>query len=213
MKIFYFVFCLPKVMPCIPIFINTMLVAPFLTFFCSLFFTIMIIGYICGFGRLLEKIVDGIIGKIAAVIIAYFSFGVVLDLGFVKSLLKKFVSFLTEKNWKILLVFRVELLVLAVALYFVIRILQKLAASIIANIAEADVGVVRFINKTSGALLSFGMFMIIVLTIFQIIAFVNGIDGTAFTALKDSKIGLHFLFEHNPLVSLIETLKMSFKAL
>lgn len=171
-----------------------------------------IFGFFVGFGKLLEMIVDGIIGKIAAVFLAYFSFGVVLDLGFVRELLKKFITFLDEKNWKVLLVFRIDLILLAVVLYFVIRLLQKLLTSIIVSVSDADSGVIKWVNKSFGVILSVGMLALIILIVFQIIAFVNGIDGTAFTALKDSKIGLNYLFEHNPLNALIETLKMSFNA-
>ena len=171
-----------------------------------------IFGFFAGFGKILEMIVDGIIGKIAAIFIAYFSFGVVLDLGFVRTLMNEFINFLDEKNWKILLVFRVDLILLAVVLYFVVRLVQKLLTSIIVSVAEADAGIIRFVNKTFGVVLAVGLLALIVLTVFQIIAFVNGIDGTAFTALNDSKIGLDYLFEHNPLNALIETLKMSYKA-
>jgi hypothetical protein len=130
----------------------------------------LVTGLFSGFGGMLKKLTKRLPGKIAAVVFTYFIYGTVLNLPFIQELLGDFVSKIAGWNnfgGTILLAIRVDMIVFAVALYFAVRILQKLAISMVASIVEAKNPLFITFNRLAGALLSmacvFIMFLILIL--------------------------------------------------
>ena len=174
------------------------------------------IGAFSGFGGVLKNISDGLFGKIFAFILTYVLFGVVLNFGFVSELLNSMVTALSENgSWwaSILLAIRIELIAFAVALYFIIRLIQKLIVSAIAGIVAMPTPAMNVLNRVGGALLSFVNFLATALIIFQIAAWIDGTEGAVYTYLSEGIFGLEHIFVNNPLNSLVETVKMSLGAL
>lgn len=172
----------------------------------------LVTGLFSGFGGMLKKLTKRLPGKIAAIVFTYFMYGTVLNLPFVKDLLADFVS--TIAGWdnfggKILLIIRIDMIVFAVGLYLAVRILQKLAVSMIASIIEAKNPLFITFNRLGGALLSMACVFIMFLIFFQFTSWVGGSDGTMYEMLEGSKLGLDRLYLNNPLHSVTETAKLS----
>ena len=75
---------------------------------------IALLGAFLGLAKVLKHIATGILGKLSAVALAYFLYGIVLDIGIVNRLITLMVNKLTENgNWicKILLAIRIDMIV------------------------------------------------------------------------------------------------------
>ena len=169
-------------------------------------------GLFSGFGGMLKKLTRRLPGKIAAVVFTYFIYGTALNLPFIQRLLTDFVS--TIAGWdnfggRLLLIIRIDMIVFAVALYFAVRILQKLAVSMIASIIEAKNPLFITFNRLGGALLSMACVFVMFLIFFQFTFWTGGKDGAMYEMLEGSKIGLDRLYLNNPLHSVTETAKLS----
>ena len=91
-------------------------------------------GLVMGFGKVLKLITNGFIGKIFTLVICYFLFGIVLKIGFVQELLAKLILTLSEKGnliCNLLIKLRIDLIALAVALFIVVLIINKLFVGLI----------------------------------------------------------------------------------
>lgn len=169
------------------------------------------LGLILGFGKGLKLITSGILGKIISIVVCYFLFGVVLNMGFVQDLLDKLITALKENGngiCNLLIKIRIDLIVLAVALFLIVQILRKVIVSIIKDFFEIDKKPIRVINKVLGVTLFLIVNIILVLTIMQVSAWIGGTDGAVYGFLEGSKFGLDKLFINNPLNSLFETIQM-----
>ncbi len=175
--------------------------------FIGIYVIAVVAGAFLGFGKVLEFVAKGIVGKIVAIIITYTFFGLVLELQFVKELLASLTNFLSQKGavGKILLTTRIELVVLAVALYFVARIVLKMLTKIVSAIMDADNKIMRLVNKTLGMALSLAFVTIMVLLVFQILFLVSGTDGAVYQALTESFLGLDKLYVNNPLNAIMDS--------
>ena len=181
-------------------------------FFLILISASALLGMIFGLGRVLKSLTNHLPGKIAAGVFTYFIYGTVLSLSFVNALLTSFVTMIADMDnffSKVLLVIRIDMIVFAVALFFAVRIAQKIAISLVAKIIEAKNPLFIFVNRFGGALLSGGCALIIFLIILQFSAWTSGYDGAMYETLKDSKIGLDRLFLNNPLNAITETVRLS----
>ena len=180
--------------------------------FIGIYIVAVVAGAFLGFGKVLEAVAKGIFGKIVAVIITYTIFGLVLELSFVKDLLASLTSFLGAKGavGKILLATRIELVVLAIALYFVARLILKLLAKILSAIMDMDNKIMQFINKTLGVALSLVFVTIVVLLVFQILFLISGTDGAVYKALSETFLHLDKLYVNNPLNSIIDSIMRKF---
>ncbi len=168
------------------------------------------LGLILGFGKGLKIITSGILGKIISIVVCYFLFGVVLNMGFVKNLLDELITALKENGngiCNLLIKIRIDLIILAVALFFIVQILRKVIVSIIKDFFEIDKKPIRVINKVLGVTLFIIVNIILVLTIMQVSAWIGGTDGAVYRFLEGSKFGLDKLFINNPLNSLFETIQ------
>lgn len=172
-------------------------------------------GVLLGFGKTLKLLTDGVVGKIISVVVCYFLFGIVLALPFVQDLLNRLVDALRENGsfiCRILLYIRLDLIVFAVALFFIVQILRKWVVSLIKVFFEIDAKPMRVINKVLGAFLGLATLAVFTLTIFQIIAWIGGTDGDFYQSLTGSVFDLDVLFVNNPLNSIIDTILKSFKS-
>lgn len=181
-------------------------------FFIILMAVSALLGIVFGLGRVLKSLTNHLPGKIAAGVFTYFIYGTVLNLGFVNSLLTSFVTMIADMDnffSKVLLIIRIDMIVFAVALFFAVRIVQKLAVSLVAKIIEAKNPVFIVVNRVGGALLSAGCMFIVFLIILQFSYWTSGRDGAMYETLKDSAIGLDRLFLNNPLNAITETVRLS----
>lgn len=170
----------------------------------------VLIGAGLGFGKGLKILGSGFIGRIITLVFCYFIFGLVASWPFVQELLNKFTSFLSQKDnfiCKALITIRIDMIVLALALFFAVGLIKKLVLGIVASIFEADVGVMRFINKTLGVVFFVFTAIIITLITFQIIAWVNGEYGTFYQSIAGSALRIDNVFINNPLNSIFRSLK------
>ncbi|MBE6629503.1 MAG: hypothetical protein E7624_01475 [Ruminococcaceae bacterium] len=175
---------------------------------------LLLFGGMRGFGKVLKGIVSGFVGKLSAGAIAYFLYGVVLDWPIVQRLTTLLVDKLSANgNWicKLLLAIRIDMIVLAAALFLLVFWLIKLLAAILAGIAELPL--LGLVNHLCGALLLLAYACVWALVIFQLSAWIFGTQGGLYPFLEGSKIGLQYVYLHNPLNSIFETIKHSLGAL
>lgn len=173
-------------------------------------FGFLVIGSAVGFGRGLRFLADGLFGGIISTIACYFLLGVVLNWAFVQDLLLKFTTVLSEADsWicNILLTIHIDLIVCAVALFLVVQILRKLFVHLLASAFEANNGFVRIINRLLGSLLFLALIAILILVSFQIVAWIQGVDGSFYEFLSGSTFGLDKLFVDNPLNAIITNIQ------
>ena len=105
---------------------------------------------------------------------------------------------------------RIELVAVAVALYFVVRLALKLMVKLVSAIMSADNALMSFINKTLGVVLSLAFTTIIVLLVFQVLFWVSGQDGGAYQALSQTFLKLDRLYLNNPLNAIIDSIARKF---
>ena len=142
-----------------------------------------------------------------SVFICYLIFGFVLNLGFVQTLLERFKESLAASDngiVRFLATIRIEVIVLAVVLFGVVQIARKIIVAILERVMEAQNVVMRAVNKTLGMVLSFALFLGIMLVVGQIAYAVNGEAGEAYAALRGSFFRLDELYLCNPMTSIIK---------
>ena len=167
-------------------------------------------GIFGGFGKVIVFLTKGILGKILAGVICYSVFGFVLNLGFVVKIQASITNALNSDPGifkKILLLSRIDLIAVAVGLYFVVRLLLKLLAKLVDTFMSAQNKVMKILNKTLGVVLAVGVMMIFLLIIFQIMYWISGPTGGVFRALRSSFLRLDRLYLNNPLHSIIQSFK------
>ncbi|MDY6366986.1 MAG: hypothetical protein SPL13_00495 [Clostridia bacterium] len=172
-------------------------------------------GIMLGFGKTLRLLTGGIVGKIMAIIACYFLFGIVLALPFVQNLLDKFVGVLKDNgSWycKALLYVRIDLIVFAIALFFIVLLFRKILVKIIQKFFEMDNKPMRIINKVLGGILGFISLAAVALIVFQIIALIGGKEGDFYQSIQGSVFGIDALFKNNPLNSIVDTIAKAFKS-
>lgn len=173
-----------------------------------------LIGGSMGFGRFLEFLTHGITGMIISIVVCYFLFGIVLDWSFVQNLLAMFVEFLQSNDnfiCNLLLQVRIDLIVFAVALFIVVQILKKIAASLVCNIFEIDFFAIRIVNKLFGIVLALAFLIALTLIGFQLVTYASSDTIGQFSGwLSGSFFKLDVLFIENPLHSILESIHLGF---
>ena len=172
----------------------------------------LVFGSAFGFGKGLRFFTGGVFGRIIAVVICYFLFGVVLNWGFVQTLLTKFTDMLSENgSWicNFLLNIRIDLIVFGFALFVVVQILHRLVVCIVSNVMEIKNKAISVINRILGIALFVAFAVISMLIVFQVIAWVSGTDGEFYMNLQGSVFGLDKLFVQNPLNSVFENIRVT----
>lgn len=175
----------------------------------------VILGLVLGFGKGLKFFTRGIIGKIITVIVCYFLFGIVASWPFVQNLLGKLTTALESNGnfiCRALLTIRIDMIALAVALFIVVGLIKRLVVGIVASIFEADFLLMRIVNKTLGLVLFVFMAIVVTLTVFQIIAWTNGVYGSFYEGIVGSTLRIDKVFVNNPLNSIFEMIRASVTA-
>lgn len=168
------------------------------------------LGLGLGFGKGLKIFTGGIIGKIFTIIVCYFLIGIVASWPFVQELLGKLITALESNGnfiCRALLTVRIDMIALGVALFIIVSVVRRIVVSLVASIFEADVAVMRVINKTLGLVLFVFMAIILTLVVFQIIAWTNGVYGTFYEKIAGSVLRIDKVFVNNPLNSIFEIIK------
>ena len=172
----------------------------------------LVSGLIMGFGKVLKFITDGFLGKIFSLIICYFLYGIVLKMPFIQDLLLRLVTVLSQKEnliCNLLITIRIDLIALAVALFIVVLLINKLVVGVIKKIFETDNKIMRVINKTLGLILMCAFIAVLALVVLQILFLIQGVDGGVFAFLNGSKLGIDKLYVSNPLNSIVESFKQT----
>lgn len=173
---------------------------------------VVLVGGIMGFGKVLGQIASGIFGKVSAVVLTYFLYGVVLDFEPVKRLITLMVNKLTENgNWicKILLAIRVDMIVLAIGLFFAIYLALRLAVAMVGGIVSCKVLPLIVINRVGGAALLLSYACVWMLIVFQVCSWIWGTQGGIYPYLQGTVLRLDQLYLNNPLNAIFETVKHS----
>ena len=169
----------------------------------------VLLGFFTGGGNTLSRMSGGIIGRISTLVIFYFTFGVVLNFAFVQDLLAKFLTWIEGLDSSVLdfivLKIRLDIIVFAVVFLVVIALVRRIIVNLIEAMLEADSAPVKVINKILGVLLSAVYFAILLLIVFQVLAWTTGENGVVYEYLSGSFLRLDELFEKNPLNAIIST--------
>ncbi len=175
--------------------------------------TVALLGAGLGFGRFLSVLSRGIVGKIVSIIVCYFIFGIVLDWGVVKNLLALFVEFMQSKDnffCNLLLKIRIDLIVFAILLFFVVQLLKRFLAFLIREVFEIDLLVIRIMNKVFGLILAVLVLIMVTLIVFQILSLCGTETVEKISSwLSGSVFGLDLLFTENPLLSIFESINLA----
>ena len=175
------------------------------------FIACLFIGSAFGFGKVLGWVTGGIAGKIIAVVVCYFIYGIVLDWGFVRALMEKLVITLQEDGsfiCKVLLAIRIDMIAFFAVLFVAVLALRKLAVKLIDRVMDSDNKVIRVTSRGLGAILLTTFAAIVMLVIFQLIAWVYGLDGAFYESLQGSAFGLDAVFINNPLNSIFQSIRL-----
>ena len=174
----------------------------------ALVLAVGVIGALVGFGRGLEVLTSGIVGILISIFICYSLGGLIMEIGFVKDLMNKFIIFLANKNngfCKVLIKIHIEVIVFYIVLLIVVQLARWLLTKLVRALLEIHNIVFTIINRVLGIILFLAVFMLIVLFVFQIIAWIGGSTALNFVLKLDgSKFGIDKLFLNNPLMSLKE---------
>lgn len=169
-------------------------------------------GFVSSGGKVLKRVTNGKIGRILTIIFCYFTFCLVLALPISQKLLITIAEKIESIDSTILsflvLTIRLDLVIFAIIFYFVVVILRKIVVFVIEFILEVNCLPIRIINKVLGVVLSLLWLSIIVLIVFQILAWTTGLDGSVYQQLEGSFLGLDKVFANNPLNALIESINI-----
>lgn len=167
-----------------------------------------LIGLFAGFGKGLKFFTSGIFGVLISIFVCYCIGGLFLDIEFVQDLLAKFADLWTGKDgffFDLLTQIHAEIIVYYIALFIVVQIVRVIVVAILKNIAEIKFLPISILNRLLGMALFVGAMLLIALFVFQIIMWV---DGSTVEHVREAFDGslfrLDWLFENNPLNSIIE---------
>ncbi|MDE5728974.1 MAG: hypothetical protein K2I20_02220 [Clostridia bacterium] len=169
------------------------------------------IGALVGFGKGLKFLTGGIFGIIISVVLCYIFGSMILGIPFVNDLLTKLAEAIGGWSIAVTVIYYIVLFVL----FTLIRIL---IVKIIRKVAEADVLVMKIINRVLGAVLLAAFGILLGMLALQIIYWVQGgIDGAiynewmSFVAEGESEGDQHTpsaiicaLYANNPLSALAD---------
>ena len=92
-------------------------------------------------------------------------------------------------------------------LFIVVQILRVIIVAIISKVFESQNIVLKIINRVFGVVLFLALLVLIVMIAFQIISMIGGSTEANFlTFISGSKLKIDWIYEHNPLVEIIEIL-------
>ena len=191
-----------------------MLVADYVTLGVALL--IVLIGAACGFDRIFEWLLEGVNKKITVGVTAYFLNGSVLALPFLASFITAYVDkWVAADNFgcNVLLFLRPDLILFGVVIKFLISLVFYFCSGFFCGLMSDAEGVLKWINRLLGATVLLVYVSLWVLTVFQLSAWIFGIDGGLYHLFEGSAIGMDLVYQHNPLNFFFETIKHSFTSL
>lgn len=169
-----------------------------------------LIGLLIGFGKSLKFFTSGLVGFLISLIVCYFCYGMVTSWGFVQEFMVKVATGAASlNNWfgDVLVRIHCEVITLCVCMFLVVQVLRIIVVTIIKNIAEANHPVVRAINKFVGMLFMLCIAAMLGLIVFQVASWIGGNTATTFGGyLEGSALKLDWIYEHNPLISMYESI-------
>ena len=168
-----------------------------------------IFGMLFGFGKGLKFFTGGIFGIIISVFVCYALGGLIYNIGFVHSGLNAIRDALTENGngfCRFLLLIQIDIIIYYVALFIVVSILRMILVRIIQRIVEIDNMLLIIANKTLGVRYFVGVLILTILFVFWIIGLFNG--GSVPQFLEGSKLKLDWVYEHNPLMTIVNAIKV-----
>ncbi len=124
------------------------------------------IGALIGFGRGLKFLTGGIFGIIISVVLCYIFGSMILGVPFVNDLLTKLAE--SIGGWSI-----VVTVIYCVVLFILFTLIRILIVKIIRKVAEADVLIMKIINKVFGAILMAAFGVLLGMLALQIIYWVQ----------------------------------------
>lgn len=165
-----------------------------------------VLGAALGFGRGLKMLSKGVLGKIAAVVFAYYLFGIVLTLDVTKTAQTNFITFLEGKdNWfcRFLITIRIETILTGVVVFLLSMLLISLVVNILAGILDGEGGVLKGLNCILGVVLALAEFIALVLLILLILKLISGTNTDIADSLQGSFFRLDKIYDDNPLSAFI----------
>lgn len=124
------------------------------------------IGALIGFGRGLKFLTGGIFGIIISVVLCYIFGSMILGVPFVNDLLTKLAE--SIGGWSIVIT-----VIYYVVLFILFTLIRILIVKIIRKVAEADVLIMKIINKVFGAILMAAFGVLLGMLALQIIYWVQ----------------------------------------
>lgn len=160
---------------------------------------VIVLGLIVGFSGCLKFFTSGVFGVVISVIVTYFLLGIVSSWQFVTDLFARLNATMSISEAAANVI---DQIILAVILFIIVQILRILAVKAVVSMFEIDNGAVKVINRVIGVVSVACIVAILGLLAFQIIYWVGGTSADQVSAaLADSKFGLGWLYENNPLRS------------
>ena len=176
-------------------------------------FVCLAIGFAVGFATELKLFAGGVFGVIISALVCYFLLGVVLSWPFVQDLITKFNTVLVDANSGIcnfLLTIRADLILVAIILFILVQIVRMIVVHTLVSVMRRPEIVIVVLNRLFGVLLLVAFAAILALVAFQIIAWVQGVDGSFYQSLTGSIFGLDKIFVDNPLNALFQLIQNPF---
>ena len=164
-----------------------------------------VLGLLFGFGKLLKFFTGGIAGFIISFVVVYFFLGVVSGWGFVRDLMLKLHTSMVNANngfVDFLIKIGIEKIILAIIMFIVVQIARIAIVLTIKGILEIKSKPMIVINKLLGMIFALAVSTMLMLIVFQIVAWVGGSSAENFRNSLKGAFHLHWLFEHNPLNAL-----------
>ncbi len=164
------------------------------------------IGALVGFGRGLKFLTGGIFGIIISVVLCYIFGSMLLGIPFVNDLLNKLADAIG--GWSIAIT-----VIYYVILFVIFTLIRILIVKLIRKVAEADVLVMKIINRILGAVLLAGFGILLGLLVLQIIYWVQvsdaGLGEIYVNWMMDTETGnpsaiVGELYLNNPLAALAD---------
>jgi hypothetical protein len=187
-----------------------MILADWIVLGCVLLFAIL--GLAIGFGNGLKFFTSHIFGFIISIVVTYFLFGVVSGWPFVQTILENFTNTLKNAGntfCDFLLKIGIQQICLAVVIFIVVQILRLIVVKIIVGIFESKNAFMKLLNQLLGLVLFVAVAAMLVLIVFQVIYWIGGSTEEWFLGVtNDSKIGLKYIYENNPLRAFIDNLHL-----
>ena len=163
------------------------------------------LGALLGFGKVFCWFVLNKFVRIGlAIFVCYTLGGMILGIPFLNQLIVKDLA----ANWahiKFLKVIHLEIIIYYIALFLITLFVIWILSRILRGISESNSKPIRVMNRIGGAILFAAFAFVVMLFVFQIIAWIGGQSNDDFLQVlqQDAPAILRPLYERNPMRSLV----------